>query len=441
MDRYRSYQSWGGYPRAFHTVKRLTWRDASLPHCDPDTYLLPYGNGRSYGDCCLNDRGVLLDTRGLKRFIGFDQATGVLRCEAGILLAEILELIVPKGWFLPVTPGTQYVTLGGAIANDVHGKNHHTAGTFGRHVRCFELFRSDGARLLCSPRENIDWYRATIGGLGLTGVILWAEIALKPISNPYLAVETRRTRDLRHFFELSEASDREYEYTVAWIDCHATGRSLGRGLFMRANHAPAFCANYPRTPLRRLRVPIALPFSIINGLTARWFSFFYYHKQPAEIRGTIAHYQPFFYALDGLGAWNRLYGPAGFLQYQCVVPGACGKEAIVEILERLNASAVGSFLAVLKVFGEQASPGMLSFPRPGVTLALDVPNQGKRTFDLLEQFDQVVRAGGGALYPAKDARMSQQSFRAFFPGIGGFTPFVDRRFSSSFWRRVMEEEG
>lgn len=436
-----SYQSWGGYPRARHKVKRLSWRDAPLPAGPPDSHLLPYGNGRSYGDCCLNDMGILLDTRGLRRFIDFDRTAGILCCEAGVLLGEILELIVPQGWFLPVTPGTQHVTVGGAIANDVHGKNHHRAGTFGCHVRRFELLRSDGSRLLCSPSENPDWYRATVGGLGLTGVILWAEITLKPINNPYLDVETLRIRNLAHFFELSGASDRDHEYTVAWIDCHATGPSLGRGLFMRANHAPAFCPKYPRTPARRLTVPIRPPFSLINRLSTRLISLFYYYKQLPPVSRSIDHYQSFFYALDGIGAWNRLYGRAGFLQYQCVVTGAHAEESISEILGRLNAARAGSFLAVLKVFGEHTSPGILSFPRPGVTLALDLPYQGLYTLDLLARFDEVVRAAAGAVYPAKDARMSSESFQRFFPGLTGFKPFVDRRFSSSFWRRVMEEEG
>jgi len=226
--------------------------------------LLPYGNGRSYGDSCLNDGGALLHTRGLDRFIAFDPTTGMLRCEAGVLLSEILELIVPQGWFLPVTPGTRFVTVGGAIANDVHGKNHHRAGTFGAWIRGFELLRSDGSRHRCSPTENPDWFAATVGGLGLTGLITWAEIQLRRIANPWIASETIRfggleeffaVSGLEEFFAVSAASDRDYEYTVAWLDCTSRGAALGRGLFMRGNHAPALCAARPRSPVGRLTVP------------------------------------------------------------------------------------------------------------------------------------------------------------------------------------------
>jgi len=212
--------SWGRYPPvAAQAVVPLRWRDAQLPTLE--SYMLAYGNGRSYGDSCTNAGGTLLHTRGLDRFIAFDPSTGVLRCEAGVLFSEIIDLIVPKGWFLPVTPGTKFITVGGAIANDVHGKNHHRAGTFGEYVRRFELLRSDGARIECSPDENAPLFRATVGGLGLTGVITWAEFALQPISNPWMAIENRRFGDLREFLQLSAESERDFAYTVAWVDCAA----------------------------------------------------------------------------------------------------------------------------------------------------------------------------------------------------------------------------
>jgi FAD/FMN-containing dehydrogenase len=379
---------------------------------------------------------LLLDVRGLDRYIAFDPAAGVLRCEAGVLLAEILELTVPRGWFLPVTPGTKFVTVGGAIANDVHGKNHHRAGTFGRHVRRFELLRSDGARLHCSPNEHPDWYRSTIGGLGLTGVVLWAEIALKPIANPYVDVETIRFGNLDEFFRLSDESDRDFEYTVSWIDCLARGRSLGRGLFMRANHAAALCPERPTPPRRRFAFPLEPPVSLVNGVTLKPFNALYYHRKRKRRQRTTVHYDPFFYPLDAIDHWNRLYGPSGFLQYQCVVPALDGRASIREILNRITAARSGSFLSVLKVFGDVSSPGILSFPRPGITLALDFPNRGRKTLALLESLDQVVREAGGAVYPAKDARMSGHSFKQYFPQWEILQRYRDPQFSSSFWRRV-----
>ena len=430
----RRYQSWGRFPRATHDVVAMHWRDAALPIRDDKT-MLPFGNGRSYGDCCLNDRGILVDARPLDRFVSFDAQTGVLRCEAGVLLAEVLDLSVPHGWFIPVTPGTQFVTIGGAIANDVHGKNHHRAGTFGRYVERFELLRSDGTRLSCSRSENAAWFTATIGGLGLTGLITWAEIRLKPIAGPMIDVETIRYARLDDFFALSGESDRDYEYTVAWVDCAARGRALGRGLFMRGNDVagPSGARSASRT---RLAVPFDPPFAIVNGSNVRLFNALYYRRQRRERVRTAVHYSSFFYPLDAIGQWNRIYGANGFLQYQCVIPHAHAHAAIVEMLERIAAANTGSFLAVLKVFGDLPSPGLLSFPRPGTTLALDFPNRGKATLALLDRLDDITLAAGGAVYPAKDARMSAQTFEGSFPRWRELEPFIDPRFSSSLWRRV-----
>jgi FAD/FMN-containing dehydrogenase len=433
----RRYPSWGRYPRAEQEVVRVGWRTDSFPQYALDgKTALPRGNGRSYGDSCLNDGGLLIDARGLDRFIAFDPATGILRCEAGVLLVDILALTVPRGWFIAATPGTQLVTVGGAIANDVHGKAHHRDGTFGRHVRRFELLRSGGTRRVCSPTENSDWYRATIGGLGLTGLILWAELALKPIANPYIAMESIRCESLDAFFAVSAESDQDYEYTVAWIDCTARGPSLGRGLFARGNHAPEGTTNTPRPPGRGFTFPVELPVSLVNGLTLRAFNRLYYNRQREARTQSIVHYQPFFYPLDALLEWNRIYGPRGFFQYQCVLPGADGRTAVREILERIAASGEGSFLAVIKVFGNLESPGLLSFPRAGVTLAVDFPNRGKPTLALMEGLDEVVRAAGGRLYPAKDARMRGEDFRRAYPAWEQLEALRDPAISSSFWRRV-----
>ena len=435
------HQSWGRYPRAEQAVRFVDWIPDSLPVNINDTSLLPYGLGRSYGDSCLNDRGTLLDVSRLDRFISFDAENGILRCEAGVSLADILELIVPKGWFLPVTPGTKFVTVGGAIANDIHGKNHHRAVTFGNHTLRFELVRSSGQRIPCSPMENPEWFNATVGGIGLTGLITWAEIRLKRIRTASLDVETIRFENLAEFFSLSAESDRNFEYTVAWVDCFSRGDSSGRGLFMRANHAdvgPAVSSSGQAHSGRtgRLKIPFDAPDFLLSDFLMKVFNGLYFHRQREKRSRKILSFDPFFYPLDALGRWNRLYGKPGFFQYQCVVPNGDHRQAAYHILKTVAHSSPGVYLAVLKIFGDTQSPGMLSFPRPGLTFALDIPNRGQTSSALMEQLDAIVRQARGAVYPAKDARMSVESFDAFFPGWRDFERYVDPEFSSSFWRRV-----
>lgn len=427
------YQSWGKFPPARHDVRVLHWRSQGLTLHDTPSTALPFGQGRSYGDCCLNDGGLLLATAGLNRFIHFDTASGVLRCEAGVTLAEILKLSVPQGWFLPVTPGTKFVSVGGAIANDVHGKNHHRAGTFGRHLKSFELLRSNGERLTCSPSTNESWFSATIGGLGLTGLITWAEIQLKPIHNPFIYVETLKFHTLEEFFQVAAKSVIRYEYTVAWVDCLSQGKSLGRGLFMRGNHAQAEYKGSPVARRRQISLPCDLPSSTLNHFSTKVFNTLYYHtpRMPAQ----VLHYDSFFYPLDVIGNWNRLYGARGFFQYQCVLPDD-DHGAIRAVLNTIAASGMGSFLSVLKTFGDVTSPGMLSFPRKGVTLALDFSNQGNKTLSLFIKLDEIVCHYGGAVYPAKDARMPAAAFQKYFPQWREFSHYVDPKFSSGFWRRV-----
>ena len=429
-------ESWGRYPRVAQRIVRVADRHAALPVVDGT--MLPHGNGRSYGDSCLNPGGTLLHTRGLDRFIAFDSGTGILRCEAGVLLADILELAVPQGWFLPVTPGTRYVTVGGAIANDVHGKNHHVAGTFGHHVSGFELLRSDGERVACRPGDARGLFEATVGGLGLTGMITTVELRLRRVAGPWLETECHRFGALDGFFGLSRASVNDYEYTVAWVDCLARGPALGRGLFMRGNHAPAMPERRPAEPARSLAMPATPPVSLINGLTLRPFNAMYYRRQRAAVQRAIVHYGPYFYPLDGIRDWNRMYGPRGFLQYQCVLPPRFAAEGTAELLRQISASGLGSFLAVLKEFGNRPSSGMLSFPRPGTTLALDFPHTGPDLLALLERLDAVVDEAQGAVYPAKDARQRGERFRRAFPRWREFAAFIDPNFSSGFWRRIME---
>jgi len=423
-------ESWGRWPRTDQRIVTLTYRADALPSGAP---LLAYGNGRSYGDVCLNDGGTLLHTRGIDRFIRFDVATGVLECEAGVLLSDIISLTLPHGWFPAVTPGTALVTVGGAIANDVHGKNHHRAGSFGHHLHGFCLRRSDGSSIECSATQNRDWFEATIGGLGLTGLISTASLQLRRVPGPWIEGDSLRFSNLQEFFELETASASDFEYTVAWLDCASRGDKLGRGIFVRGNHAPHDGA-VPRERVRRL--PWTPPVSAVSGLTARLFNRLYYHRRSAQQHGAVWHYRPFLYPLDAILNWNRLYGPQGFFQYQCVLPRDAATTALPQMLRRIAAAGQGSFLAVLKQFGSQPSVGWLSFPRPGVTLALDFPNRGAVTLALLDDLDRITQAADGAVYPAKDARMSAPAFQQYFPAWRRLEAYMDPRFSSSFWRRV-----
>lgn len=431
-------QSWGRYPRVRHNDVLSVYWPGDLPDLEHlEGSVLPYAYGRSYGDSCLNEAGISLDVSHLNRFISFDEETGLLCCEAGVSLAEILTVMVPRGWFLPVTPGTKFVSVGGAIANDIHGKNHHAAGTFGCHVTRLLLLRSDGEQLLCSPSEHADFFQATIGGLGLTGVILWAEFKLKRIVNPYIDTDHIRFTSLQEFFDLSTESDKDFEYTVSWVDLLVGGEALCRGIFTRGNHNqdPLLA----RKPLKK-RLPLAVPFNlpqfVLNSLTVKSFNELYYHVQIPKRVHKVTSYDPFFYPLDGIYEWNRMYGKRGFLQYQFIVPFAGGHESMREIIGRIRQSGAGSFLTVLKEFGTRQSPGMLSFPRPGLTLALDFAYAGKKTLRLLEELDAIVRHYDGAVYPAKDARMSAESFQQFYPRWQEFARYIDPHFSSSFWRRV-----
>lgn len=424
--------SWGHWPR--HAPRRhikLPDRFAELPLDQP---LLPYGNGRSYGDVCLNQDGVIIDTRSMDRFIAFDPGSGQIECEAGVLLSEIIDLVLPHGWFLSVVPGTAFVTVGGAIANDVHGKNHHRVGSFGNHLLEFELLRSDGTILVCTPTENADWFHATIGGLGLTGLIRRARIQLRRVDGPWIAGDSRRFRNLDDYFSLAAASDESHEYTVAWLDCTARTR-LGRGIFMRGNHAPS---NKPPPRVRTLSFPVQPPISLVNAWSLRLFNQLYFHRPAAECADAQWPFRSFFFPLDSIRKWNRMYGPAGFFQYQCVLPPLEARDALIEMLKLISRSAMGSFLVVLKNFGTVPAAGMLSFARPGTTLALDFPNRGRDTLQLLDALDIITAGAGGAVYPAKDARMSAAAFQRYFPQWQEFSRFIDPKFSSSFWRRVTE---
>jgi FAD/FMN-containing dehydrogenase len=433
MSEVVDFGSWGRVFAPVQDVRCFNDRAAGLPL--PETgSILAYGMGRSYGDSCLNDGNTLIRARGLDRLIGFDTATGVLRCEAGVTLEEVVRFALPRGFFLAVTPGTKYVTVGGAIANDVHGKNHHRAGSFGHHVERFELLRSDGSRTVCSPTENAALFRATVGGLGLTGLVTWADIRLRRVRGSWMRQRAVRFRSLEEFFALCEPMEKRHEYTVAWVDCTRGNARATRGVFFAGDHDPE--AGEARA--RRARgLPFAPPFSLVNAFSLRAFNAAYYRMPRGGGVPRRVALDPFFYPLDAIGGWNRLYGPNGFFQYQCAVPGdESGRAAIGELLDAIGKEGQGSFLAVLKRFGDMEPAGLLSFPRPGYTFALDFPNGGAATLALLDRLDAVVLAANGRVYAAKDSRMSAESFGAFYPESQAFREFVDPRFSSSFWRRV-----
>ena len=411
---------WGRYPRMTAACARPERRAdvvAALADRDGEP-VLAHGLGRSYGDAALLEHGRVVLTRRLDRLLDFDAATGWLRCEAGVSIEDLIDTFLPRGWFPAVVPGTQFVTVGGAIANDIHGKNHHVDGTFCDHVRAMEILTASGEIVRTTPGEPL--FDTTVGGLGLTGLILTAEIRLAPVAGPYVETESVRVENLDHFFEVS-ADSAAFTHTVSWIDCITSGKALGRGIFMRGRYADASAAPSASalgkaaevlSPL--LDVPLDGPPWLMNGLTMRAFNEAYFRKQPKGMTAATAHYEPFFFPLDFVRNWNRIYGRRGFLQYQLVVPPDPDHSAVRAVLEEITRAGMASFLAVIKEFGD-AVHGGLSFPQPGTTLALDFPNHGAPLLELLDRLDHIVLDAGGRVYLGKDARLPRERFRRMYP--------------------------
>lgn len=439
--------AWGRLSSDLHEVQVLTDRTQVASVLTAYQPGLVYGNGRSYGDVCLNPYGHLWHTSGLNKLIAFDESTGLLVCESGVLLRDIQRLFVPRGWMLPVTPGTQLITVGGAIANDVHGKNHHAVGSFGDHVVGVSLARTNGELLQLNWKNTSALMSATVGGIGLTGVIVTAQLQLRRVGSPWMCTETLPYQGLSKFFELADGSENDWEYTVSWIDCLAG--QTARGIFMRANHMTlqeaeatpslkqALVTHQRKVQGRAMNMPFVPPISLVNGLSLKPFNMAYYQLQKLKSGLDVAHYEPFSYPLDNVQDWNRMYGPHGFYQYQTVLPREAGQSAVQAMLDAIAASGEGSFLAVLKTFGNRQAKGMLSFPQPGVTLALDFPNRGERTLKLFERLDAIVREARGRLYMAKDARMPRDLFEAGYPRLSEFTMHRDAGISSAMSRRLM----
>jgi FAD/FMN-containing dehydrogenase len=368
--------------------------------------IIARGNGRCYGDAALAEN--IFSTKRLNKFISFDRLNGIIECESGVLLSEVLEVIIPQGYFLYVTPGTKYITVGGAIASDVHGKNHHAEGCFSEYVLGFSLLNENGEVLNCSRSENADKFWATIGGMGLSGIILSAKFKLKNIETSFIRQERIKAENLEEIFRLFDESE-SWTYNVAWIDCLQKGENLGRSILMRGEHAfkhelPLNLQNNLLQLQKKIspKIPFFFPGFVLNNLTVKLFNFLYFKKQSKKMVKNIVHFEDFFYPLDVVTDWNRIYGKNGFIQYQLVLPKATGKEGMKEILETIAGSGNGSFLAVLKLFGKANEEAYNSFPIEGYTLALDFKMNAKLK-NLVEKLDKIVESYGGRIYLTKDS--------------------------------------
>ncbi len=437
----RPFSSWGRVVRRRQEVGAIRFQDEiddllsrAGANGSSAVPLLPVGLARSYGDSCLNSTGRIVDMTGLDRILNFDKDAGTLRVEAGASIDAILRVIVPQGYFLTTTPGSRFVTAGGAVANDVHGKNHVSAGSFGLGVRRIALGRSDSAQLEISRDSRPDLFAATIGGLGLTGIIKWVEVDLAPIESAYMDIERTPFSSLDEFFDLSEREETA-EHTVAWVDGASTGRDLGRGIYQRSDwRRDGILEPHGDGELRT--VPMDAPGWLLNRYSLRAFNTLYYNLQKRARNPVRVHYGPALYPLDSIRNWNRLYGRRGFYQYQCVIPLASAKTAMHDILSAISTSGTGSLLAVLKKMGSKASPGLISFPMQGYTFAMDFPNRDRSTLELMARLDAIVTNAGGRLYPAKDGRMPKHMFQSGYPRWREFAEFVDPVLGSDFWRRV-----
>lgn len=384
--------------------------------------LISRGLGRSYGDAAINTGGVISHVR-LNRILAFDDQHGIIHCEAGVTFDDLLRVGLPRGFFPLVTPGTKHVTVGGAIAADAHGKNHHVDGSLADCLLDFRLLTASGEILPCSRTENAPVFWATLGGMGLTGAIVDARLRLQPVTSTLMTVDYQKSVDLDTTLENFSQGDAEYQYSVAWIDCLSRGRSLGRSVLMRGNHTPA--QELPATiseplaphPRRGKQVPCFLPNFVLNPWSVRAFNAAYYRWHGTR-RSTVG-YDTFFYPLDAVEHWNRIYGRRGFLQYQAAFPTASSRAGLIGLLKALAASRQASFLAVLKMFGP-ANAGLLSFPLAGATLAVDLPNTGTAVLTLLDRLDEIVIRHGGRVYLAKDVRLSRRVFEAMYPRADEF---------------------
>jgi len=434
---------WGRYPVGVGRVRR----DERLALPTGSTPVLPRGLGRAYGDAAVPasaDTEVVATPRA-DRILEWDPDTGRLTAEAGLSVADVLRVFLPQGWFPPVTPGTKFVTIGGCVAADVHGKNHHRDGSFGRFVDRLRLRVADGSEVICGPEVERELFLATVGGMGLTGLIVEATVRLRPVEGPWMVVETEGMRDLDAMLEGLRTSAADWPYTMGWIDGLARGRHLGRGILMRGRHARAAEAGAGRAAARRApSIPVDAPAWLLNPAFMRIFNWLYHAGHGAARRRRIVSFEKFFYPLDAVGDWNRLYGRRGFVQYQCVIPRAAGPAAVAHVLERLATAGAASFLAVIKDCGP-AGDAYLSFPLEGTTLALDLPYRGDATGALVHALDALVLEAGGRVYLAKDALTRAEDFARMMPRLHEWKAVRDRwdpahRFRSALSVRILGDQ-
>ncbi len=400
---------WGRYPRVEASGESFETREELARELRGGGELIAHGMGRAYGDSALNSRVVF--SRRFNKILRFDPETGLVACESGVTLEDLIHVFLPRGWFLSVSPGTRFITVGGAISSDVHGKNHHAAGCFSAFVESFELMLPDGDVITCDRTENDALFRATCGGMGLTGVILTAVIKLQRVAGAYIRETIETCRNLEEVFNRFEQYEKT-PYSVAWIDCLVSGEDIGRSVLMAGKHAKT---GRRKVPLKRpVSVPVDFPGFCLNKWSVALFNRFYHASRPLYVENRLVPFEPFFFPLDRVGRWNRIYGKGGFTQYQLVLPRAASYRGLTTILKRIADAGLGSFLAVLKLFGPE-NDNLLSFPMEGYTLTVDFKIE-RKLFPFLDELDRVVVDHGGRLYLTKDVRMPRDVFRKGYPG-------------------------
>ncbi|MFT4153089.1 FAD-binding protein [Parafilimonas sp.] len=422
----KNIANWGNYPVIESNERSFSFDDQLEHLVEESDHFIPRGNGRCYGDASLAEETI--STLKYDKVLSFDTVNGILECQSGLTLDKILEIIVPKGWFLPVTPGTKFITVGGAVGSDVHGKNHHVDGSFSSHIMEMQLILADSSTIICSPEKNADLFEATCGGMGLTGLVTRVKFRLKKIETSYIKQKQIKAESLDDIIRLFEEY-KDYTYSVAWIDCLKKGKHFGRSILILGEHAKVedLPEKLKSDPLKlpkkiKLNFPFNLPSFALNQFTVKAFNFLFYGKNFKKEIDNVVSYEPFFYPLDVMHNWNRMYGKRGFVQYQFVLP-LNSKQGLIEIVKKINERNMGSFLTVLKVFGQQES--IISFPKEGYTLALDFPVR-KGLFEFLDELDQVVLQYGGRLYMSKDARMKPEVLKAGYPELDTFRQIVNK---------------
>jgi FAD/FMN-containing dehydrogenase len=403
--------SWGNYPK-FKTDKIVSSIDDIQNHLKLSNNIIAQGNLRSYGDSAFAD--IVIDMKRHNLFLDFNLENGIIECQSGVLFGEILEVCIPKGWLIPVLPGTQFITLGGAIASDIHGKNHHKDGTISEFIESFHLMLADGSIIECSKKENVELFHATLGGMGLTGIILDAKLRLTPLKSTEIVQQTIKTIDLKQTLKVFE-DHLDSPYSVAWFDCLSD--EVGKSIVLLGKHddnQDSKPINYQYKP--KLSIPFYFPSFLLNKWSVKLFNWLYYKK--AKIGTTKVSLQNFFFPLDSISNWNKIYGKKGFVQYQCVLPLQNSEAGLTEILNKIQSSGHGSFLAVLKRMGAE-NKNLLSFPMSGYTLALDF-KANKNVFKLLNELDQIVLAHHGRIYLCKDSRTDPKHLELYYPQMNEF---------------------